>query len=57
MSFLTDLNAANANAVTYTKNNAIISYTANENNIPMISTLSVLGTQLIPYDNVGSGIS
>lgn len=42
-------------AVTYSKNNGVISYTANANNVPMISTLSVLGTLLMPYDNVGAG--
>jgi hypothetical protein len=40
---------------TYSKNNGIISYTANASSVPMISTLSVLGTLLLPYDNVGAG--
>ena len=35
-------------AVTYSKNNGVISYTANAYNVPMISTLSVLGTLLMP---------
>lgn len=38
-----------------TKDNGVISFTANERGVPMISTLSVLGTQVMPYDNAGAG--
>jgi len=43
-------------AQTYTKNNGIISYDANMYDIPMISRLRILGTQVMPYDNAGAGL-
>lgn len=36
-------------------NNGIISFTADTNGYPMITTLSVLGSQIVPFDNAGAG--
>jgi hypothetical protein len=36
-------------------NNGIISFTADTNGYPMITTLSILGTQVMPFDNAGAG--
>jgi len=36
-------------------NNGIISFTADTNGFPMITELAVLGTVLVPFDNVGAG--
>jgi hypothetical protein len=44
-----------SSATTYAKSNGIISFNANTYNVPMISDLSILGTVVMPYDNVGAG--
>jgi len=54
--FMAALVSIPASAQTYTKNNGIISYDANRYGIPMISRLRILGTQVMPYDNVGAGL-
>jgi len=54
--FVLTLIPALVSAQTYTKNNGIISYDANMYDIPMVSRLRILGTQVMPYDNAGAGL-